>query len=127
MRIANELECPREDARAWITVLRALDLAEETPSGYVRRGEIPDRDGLAERFRRRVYGAQEVLDALDQADGPLDVRAIAAATSTAQSRWEHDRRQDPAAAWRERVRTLLEWATLLGLVEHSDGQYRPTN
>ncbi|MFH5800017.1 hypothetical protein [Haladaptatus sp. CMAA 1911] len=116
----------RDTARTWLTFLRALELAEETESGFVRLRRDPDEEKLSEAFRTRVYGVSTVLDALPE-DEPLDSDAVFEEFSEEIPMWE--RHKDPTRVdevWRERVENMLEWAVLLGLAERSDdGYWRP--
>lgn len=143
-RIQSALGLPaRDDARTWLTFLRALGLVRETDAGFVRVregdagdgdagpasdgdvGAASDGDALAAAFRERVFGAREVLAALDDADGPLSADEAFEHVRGMVPEWE--RRRDPAGwedRWRERVRRLLAWAALLGLAERADGGYR---
>lgn len=116
----------RDVARTWLTFLRALELAEETESGFVRIRRDPDEDELAEAFRTRVYGVSTVLDVLSEDDWvPEDT--VFEAFSDRIPAWE--RYKNPTrveAVWRERIENVLEWAVLLGLAERSDEGYRRT-
>ncbi|GAA0227938.1 hypothetical protein ACFFQF_12100 [Haladaptatus pallidirubidus] len=114
----------RDVARTWLTFLRALELAEETRSGFARLRRDPNRDELAESFRSRVYGVSTVLSVLDE-HGPLRKRAVFEKFREEIPTWE--RHKDPSRVeevWRERVGNVLDWAVLLGLAEQSDGDYR---
>lgn len=51
-------------ARTWLCFLRALGLAARTDAGYARSRQDADRDALARRFEERVFGVQEVREAL---------------------------------------------------------------
>lgn len=148
-RIRAALDLPaRDEARTWLTFLRALGLVRETSRGFARTrasrdgngedggsegsavdrssdGADVDRATLAASFRERVFGAREVLAALDDADGPLSAGAVFERVDGMVPEWE--RRRDPAGwedRWRERVARLLSWAALLGLAERTDGGYR---
>jgi hypothetical protein len=116
----------RDEARTWLTFLRALGLAAERDPGFHRTREEPDRAALAARFRERVYAADEVLSTLEDADDSLPADAVFEAVRDAVPAWETHK--DPAweRTWRERVRRLLDWATLFGLAERVDGGYRRT-
>jgi hypothetical protein len=125
-RLQRRMDLPgRDQARTWLTFLRALGLAEETAQGFARTREDVDTEALADRFREGVFAAREVLDALDAADEPLDVDAVFERVESVVPNWE--RHKDPAweDTWRERVARILAWAVLLGLVEEADGEYRP--
>ncbi|WP_255167567.1 hypothetical protein [Natrononativus amylolyticus] len=116
---------PRDEARTWLTFLRALELATEGPSGFTRTRREPDPERLRRAFRERVYGAETVLEILADADDPL-------AAGTVFERFEseiphYERRKYGARleeVWSERVRRLLGWAVLLDLAERVDGRYR---
>jgi hypothetical protein len=125
-RIRDRLDLPgRDEARTWLTFLRALGLAKETSTGYARTREDVDRATLAGRFESGVFAVREVLDAVDADDDPLDPDAVFERVEGVVPRWE--RQKEPAwrEVWRERVARILAWAVLLGLVEEADGEYRP--
>lgn len=113
----------RDEAREWLTFLRALGLVETGERGFHRRRVEPRRDDLTRAFRERVHGAEAVLDAL-AADGPLDPEGVYERVADTFPRWERDRHADPEEVWRERVRRLVEWAVVFGLAEREDGRYR---
>lgn len=115
----------RDDARTWLTFLRALGLVAESDRGFHRTRDDPDRVELAARFRDAVYAAREVLDALDAADEPLDRDAVFEAVADIVPEWEKHKDPDWERTWRERVGRLLDWAALFGLAERVDGGYRP--
>lgn len=114
----------RDEAREWVTFLRALGLAEKTESGYRRLRRDPVSDDLAARFREHVFGADAVLDVLDGTDEPLDVEAVYERFRDAVPNWERYRRADWDEEWRERVGRLLGWTVLFDLAERVDGAYR---
>src|SRR6056297_3317185 len=65
-RLMRRLDFPSRDAaRTWLTFLRALELADERDSGFVRRSQEPTPTHLRSAFLDRVYGAREVLESLD--------------------------------------------------------------
>jgi hypothetical protein len=114
----------RDEARTWLTFLRALDLARETDAGFVRERGEPEQQALAEAFRAQVFAADDVLDALADADGPLTADEVFERVEPTVPTWE--REKNPGGwrdTWRERVRRLLDWAVLLGLAEREDGGY----
>ena len=124
-RIATRLGIDRKEARVWLTFLRALGLAAEGPSGYRRTRTDLDVDSIADTFGKRVYGASEVLTIVAESDDPLSAAAVFARFAEEVPRWERHRYPDGwEPVWRERVERLLEWATLFGLAERSDGRYR---
>jgi hypothetical protein len=109
----------RDEGRAWLALLRALGLAERTPDGYRRTDADPTSDALGRAFHDRVYAAEDALDAV--ADGPLAPDAVAERLPI--PTWERRRTSDPAAAWRERTRRLLDWLVLFGLAERTPDGY----
>lgn len=111
----------RDEARAYVTFLQALGLVAETDRGFHRIRAEPDDDALAEAFRERVFGAREVLDALE--GGPRTAEAVFAELSEDVPRWERDRHEDWNAEWRERTTRLLDWAVELGLAERDGDRY----
>jgi hypothetical protein len=114
----------RDEAREWITFLRALGLAEETGSGYRRLRRDPAPDDLAAAFRERIFGAEAVLAVLDAADEPLDAEAVYERFREEVPNWERYRRADWDEEWRERVDRLLGWTVVFDLAERVDGAYR---
>jgi hypothetical protein len=122
-RLVRRLDFPSRDvARTWLTFLRALELAEERDAGFVRLSREPTREYLQGRLLDRVYGAQEVLDALG--DEPRDADAVFERFEERVPEWEH--RKDPSGwreTWRERVGYLLDWLVLLDIAERRDGGY----
>ena len=112
----------RDDAREWITFLRALGLAEETSSGYRRLRRDPSREELATAFREGVFGVDALLDALD--DEPLDEDELFDRFRSHVPNWERHRRPDWESHWRGRVRRLLGWAVVFGLAERVDDEFR---
>jgi hypothetical protein len=112
----------RDEAKEWLTFMRALGLVAEAERGYRRTREPLETDRLAAAFRERVYGVEEFLGALDvekavSTDGAFDRFAESVPT------WERARHADWERVWHERVERLLEWATLFGLAERADGGY----
>lgn len=114
----------RDEAREWITFLRALGLAEETSSGFRRLRRDPNRTELATAFRERVFGVETVLEILVAADEPLGVEAIFERFRHRVPNWERHRRSDWEGEWRERVRRLLDWTVVFDLAERDDERYR---
>ncbi|AXG05920.1 hypothetical protein DU500_05395 [Haloplanus rubicundus] len=118
----------RDAARTWLTFLRALELAEETPSGYRRTDAEPTVEGCREAFLTRVFAADAVRDAL-ASEGPLAVDAAFEAVRERVPRWERHRDAEWTAVWRERVGRLLDWLVLLEAAERGDddpSRYRLT-
>lgn len=121
-RIGDSLGVPREEARAWLTFLRALGLAERAGGGFARTDGEPDPEHLRAAFRERVFGAREVLDALAGGATPGEA---AEALYPAVPDWERARREDWRAFYRERTERLLGWAVLLGLAREENGEFSP--
>ncbi len=114
----------REDAEAWLTFCRALDLATETDRGYERERRDRTAPAVADAFTERVFGVRELLAALTDADGPLSVGAAFAAIRETVPTWERNRHGDWVAVWTARTRRLLDWGVVFGHVERTDGGYR---
>ncbi|MFC6875066.1 hypothetical protein [Halobellus marinus] len=113
----------RDVARTWLTFLRALELASETSSGFVRESTEPTPEHLRAAFRERVYGAREVLASLDS-DEPKSVDDVFADFEERVPVWEtHRAAGDWRDVWRERVERILGWAVLLDLAAERDGGY----
>jgi hypothetical protein len=123
-RLMRRVGFPARDvSRTWLTFLRALELARETDAGFVREQTEPTPDHLRDAFRRRVYGAREVLDSLD-ADEPRTAEAVFESFEERVPTWEtHRAAGDWRDVWRERVGLILGWAVLLGLAAERDGGY----
>jgi hypothetical protein len=125
-RLVDRLDLPSRDAaRTWLTFLRALELAEETPSGYRRTDGEPAVAGCREAFLNRVFAADAVRDAL-AAEGPLTADVAFEAVRERVPAWERHRDTEWTDAWRERVSRLLEWLVLLDVAERmaSDDEHR---
>lgn len=116
---------PRDEARTWLTFLRALGLAREGPAGFSRVREEPDPDRLREAFRERCYGADVVLEILAGADRPLSSGEVydrfrEEIPAYERHRWSNRLEE----VWGERVSRLLEWACLLDLADRTEDGYR---
>jgi hypothetical protein len=60
-RLLRRLDFPSRDvARTWLTFLRALELASETPSGFVREPTEPTLEHPGSPFERRRYSENEL-------------------------------------------------------------------
>ena len=132
MRVVNAgVVGARDDASEWLTFARALELVAESDRGYHRVRDAPDptetagRAALADRFRERVFGAEELLAALAAADDGLPVDAAFDRLRDRIPNWERRRHTDTEAVWRERVGHLLDWAVVLGLARWDGERYRP--
>jgi len=123
-RLMRRLDFPTRDvARTWLTFLRALELASETSSGFVRETTEPTPEHLRTAFRDRVYGAREVLASLDT-DEPRSIETVFDEFEERVPVWEtHRAAEDWRDVWRERVERILGWAVLLGLAAERDGGY----
>ncbi len=129
-RLVESTDLDDEDEAAdWLVFLRALGLAEETDGGSYRRSPtVPAADRLAGSFRERVYLADEVLDALEGVDGPVDAGGVLehVRATLPERRWPPGTGTaglDADEAARERLRRLLAWAVVLGLATRVDGGY----
>jgi hypothetical protein len=104
----------RDEAKEWLTFMRALGLVTEAERGYHRTRESADRDRLVRAFRERVYGAAELLSVLDTEQAiPADEAFERFADSVPD--WERQRHADWRQVWGERVERILDWAVLFGL------------
>lgn len=116
---------PRDEARTWLTFLRALGLAREGPAGFSRVREEPDPGRLRERFRERCYGAETVLEILETADGPLESETVYDRFREEIPAYEQYRWSDQLdEVWGERIERILEWACLFELAERTPEGYR---
>jgi len=117
----------RDVSRTWLTFLRALELAEETPSGFRRLRVDPTPERLRAAFLDRVFLAADALAALVAADEPLDADALFAAVRGEIPTWEHHKNPDTwQTVWRDRLGTHLDWFALLDLAERVDGGFLAT-
>ncbi|WP_313691335.1 hypothetical protein [Halorarum halobium] len=129
-RLMRRRDLPSRDvARTWLTFLRALGLAEETPSGFRRVRESASLADLRRAFIESVYGADVVAETLAQADSenPLRVEDAFDALRDRVPTWERNRTDDWESVWRERARRHLDWFVSLGLAERRGGGYVPTD
>ena len=123
-RLRDRLDLASRDAgREWLTFLDALGLATETDRGFRRTDRDPDDDAVAAAFRERVFGARELLDAIDGDEG-IAASAAFDALRPAVPTWERNRHDDWERVWTERTRHLLDWAVLFGLAERDGDRYR---
>lgn len=112
----------RDEARTWLTFLRALGLADRTADGgFVRTDRAADDAAVPRAFRERVFAAREVLDALG--DEPRSADEVFADVADVVPEWERDRADGWRSRWRDRVARLLDWAVVLGLADRTDGEY----
>ncbi|MFB6125782.1 MAG: hypothetical protein ABEJ79_00570 [Halolamina sp.] len=114
----------RDVARTWITFLRALGLAEETPDGYCRVREPVEREDLAAALRERVFAVEPLLSVLAAADEPLDAAAAFEGLRDRIPEWErHKHPREWADRWERKVDWLLSWCALFGLLTERDSGY----
>ncbi len=116
----------RDVARTWLTFLRALELAEETESGFRRTAREPTPENVCESFLNRVYGAEEALTALQAAADPLGTEAAFERLRDTIPGWERHKQRGWEAEWEERIGTLLDWLVLLDVAAVSDEGYVAT-
>lgn len=123
-RIARKLDRhDLDEARSWFAFLRALDLVEPSTRGYARSREFPDEGDLADRFRSRVFGVEELLEHIDE-DGRITPAEAFSAIEDAIPPWERHRHPGRwETIWTDRIEALLEWGVIFGLFEITDGQY----
>jgi len=140
-RLQRRVGFPSRDvSRTWLTFLRGLDLAEETPSGFKRRSTEPTPEHVRSTLLANVMLAESALAALVAAgagdDGrPLDADDLFRRTREAVPTYErHKRPNEWESVWRDRADDLLGWLALLDLAEPVDDggasdsptKYRPT-
>jgi len=113
----------RDVARTWLTFLRALELAEETESGFTRTDREPTLENLRESFLNRVFGAEEALEALENRDDPLPADEAFAELRGMVPGWERHKQRGWEDVWEERVGDLLEWLVLLEVADRTDDGY----
>ncbi|MFB6309296.1 MAG: hypothetical protein ABEH35_08200 [Haloarculaceae archaeon] len=125
-RIRDETDvASRDEARELLTFLQALGLVAESERGFHRVRDDRSRAELVAAFRKRVFGAEEILTALEERTGkPQDSDQVFEFLRASVPQWERDRHTDWEAEWRERTARLLEWSVRLGLAERAEGGYR---
>jgi hypothetical protein len=125
-RLMNRTGLPaRDDARTWLTFLRALELVAETDSGFKRLTREPTAEHLRDAFPRRVFGVEELLATLRAADEPLTTAEAFARLRERVPQWEHYKNPTEwEDIWRERTGDLLDWLVLLDVAEETGAGYR---
>ena len=112
----------RDVARTWLTFLRALELVEETPSGFKRLDREPTVEHLRDALVRRSYLASPLLEALGET--PLTDEAAFAVVRDRVPPWEHQKEPTRwADIWAERATNTLDWLSLLGLAKRTPAGY----
>jgi len=111
----------REQARAYLTFLRALGLVAESDRGYHRTRSDIDRDALATAYRERVFLVSELLDAV--AAGADSHGTAFEAVREVVPRWERERDPEWEQRWRTRVENLLGWAVVFDLLVVEDDRF----
>jgi hypothetical protein len=123
-RLVADAAVPSQDeAREWLTFLRALGLAEEGQRGFSRVRTDADRETLAAAFRENVYVAAEALEVLAAADDPVAAETVFERLRDRVPAWERQRDAEWREVWSERVERVLDWAVVFGLAERADGGY----
>ena len=112
----------RDEAKEWLTFMRALGLVVEAERGYHRTDGSLERNRLAVAFCERVYGAESLIDSLDAAT-PASADEAFERFADLVPEWERRRHADWREVWHERVARLLDWAVLFGLAGREDGGY----
>jgi hypothetical protein len=112
----------RDEAKEWLTFMRALGLVVEAERGYRRTREPFVPDSLAAAFRERTYGVEDLLDLLDP-DEPASTDEAFERFADSVPDWERQRHADWRRVWRERVGRLLDWAVLFGFAGRVEGGY----
>lgn len=123
-RLLRRRDFPSRDvARTWLTFLRALELAEETDSGFRRTDREPTPENLRESFVGRVFGAAEALDALRETEKPLPAESAFERLRGMVPGWERHKQRGWEDVWEDRVGDLLDWLVLLDLADRTDDGY----
>jgi hypothetical protein len=124
-RLLRRLDLPSRDvARTWLTFLRALELATETRSGFKRLRTEPTPEHLREAFRERVFGAEEALETLESADGPIAAASAFDRFRDQVPEWEHHKNpRSWEQIWEQRHARLLDWLVRLDLAERTPDGY----
>jgi len=126
-RIRDRTTIPsRDEAREWLTFAEALDLAAETERGFHRVRDPPSDDALAGAYIENVFGVEEVVTALADAEEPLGQRGAFDAIRGAVPQWERNRDPDWEAEWTDRVGHLLAWGVEFGVCERTGDGYERT-
>jgi len=113
----------RDDASQWLTFLRALGLIDRTASGYRRERVDLTADELVDRLLDGIYGAREIHDTLAAADEPLSAEDLDGVVDL--PTWERHHHADAEGVRRQRLRRLVDWFVLCGVVERTpDGRWR---
>lgn len=111
----------RDVARTWLTFLRGLGLVREGEHGFVRTRDEVDLERLAEGLVEGIFGAREVVEALESE--PMSAGVAFSAVEDAIPRWERAKDHGWRANWRTRVGYLLDWLVLAGLADRVEGGY----
>ncbi|WP_435333492.1 hypothetical protein [Haloarchaeobius sp. TZWWS8] len=115
----------RDEAAKWLTFLKGLGLAREGSNGFSRIRTDPTTDSLREAFLDGVFGAEDVLSVLQEADRPLGADEVFARFEDTVPQWErHKHPNSWDDVWSERVERLLDWLVLLELAVRTDAGYR---
>lgn len=129
-RVTAETAVESRDAAAdWLIFLRALELVVDDPDGY-RRAAVdgePDAKALGAAFRRRVLGADAVLEAVAAAAEPITPAEAYAELERGDAIPRSARRRhgdELDARWTARIERLLDWAVAFDLVERVGDGYR---
>ena len=112
----------RDEAKEWLTFMRALGLVVETERGYHRTRDPLDLGQVTAAIHERVYGVTDLHRILDP-DDPTSADAAFERFVDSVPRWERRHHTDWQQVWRERVRRLLDWMVLFGLAERVEGGY----
>ncbi len=112
----------RPDAQEMLTFLQALGLVTESDRGIHRTTDQPDAEAVAANFLTTVFGAREVIQAVEE--GATTSTEVFAAVRPAIPRWERTREASWESTWRERVERLLGWAVEFECLEPTADGYR---
>ncbi|SMO63899.1 hypothetical protein [Halorubrum cibi] len=126
-RLRDRRDLPsRQRANDWLAFLRTLELARETPRGFVRTDTEPTPESVRNGLRDGVLFVPEALSLLRAASPAEPVTAETLFSATRESVPRHDRARDAdwERSWRNRADRLLRWLALVdlaALIERDEG------
>lgn len=114
----------RDEAREWITFLRALGLVSEENGRFYQRQVDPSDRELASAFRERVYAANELLNLVAETESPLKVEELfeQGQEQGIIPQWERYQ-QDWENVWRVRIQRILAWGCEFNLLKQREEGY----
>jgi hypothetical protein len=99
----------REQARQYLTFLRALALVATDTRGYYRTQDEFDIKRINTAYRNNVFLVAELCSVASS-----DPDEAFEAVRNKIPQWERERQYDWETTWRERVQNLLKWGQTFG-------------